>query len=57
MRTPSQKELLETLPAELRQKSKTGQAYIELRRKIFVGEYQPDQTLLPRENDARDREA
>jgi DNA-binding GntR family transcriptional regulator len=49
MRISSQEELLETLPVELREKSKTGQAYIEVRRKILLGEYQPDQTILPRE--------
>lgn len=49
MRVLSQEELLETLPVELREKSKTGQAYIEIRRKILLGEYQPDQLLLPRE--------
>ena len=49
MRILSQEELLETLPVELREKSKTGQAYIELRRKILLGEYQPDQLVLPRE--------
>jgi len=49
MRISSQEELLETLPVELREKSKTGQAYIEVRRKILVGEYQPDQIILPRE--------
>lgn len=49
MRVLSQKELLETLPVELREKSKAGQAYIEVRRKILLGEYQPDQAILPRE--------
>lgn len=49
MRVSSQEELLETLPVELREKSKTGQAYIEVRRKILIGEYQPDQIILPRE--------
>ena len=49
MRILPQDNLLETLPAELREKSKTGQAYIEIRRKILLGEYQPDQLLLPRE--------
>jgi DNA-binding GntR family transcriptional regulator len=49
MRVLSQKELLETFPVELREKSKTGQAYIEIRRKILLGEYQPNQILLPRE--------
>ena|SRR2546421_110013 len=49
MRISSQEELLETLPVELREKSKTGQAYIEVRRKILVGEYQPDQIILSRE--------
>ncbi len=49
MRVLSEKELLETFPAELREKSKTGQAYIEIRRKILLGEYQPNQVLLPRE--------
>jgi DNA-binding GntR family transcriptional regulator len=49
MRVLSQKELLETFPAELREKSKTGQAYIDIRRKILLGEYQPNQVLLPRE--------
>src|SRR6266700_149779 len=49
MRRSSPEELLETLPVELREKSKTGQAYIEIRRKILLGEYQPDQIILPRE--------
>ncbi len=49
MRILPQDNLLETLPVELREKSKTGQAYIEVRRKILLGEYQPDQLLLPRE--------
>lgn len=49
MRVLSQQELLETLPVEVREKSKTGQAYIEIRRKIILGEYQPGQRLLPRE--------
>jgi DNA-binding GntR family transcriptional regulator len=49
MRVLSQKQLLETFPAELREKSKTGQAYIDIRRKILLGEYQPNQVLLPRE--------
>jgi len=49
MRIVSQEELLQTLPVELREKSKTGQAYIELRRKILLGEYQPDQLLVPKE--------
>lgn len=49
MRILPQDNLLETLPVELREKSKTGQAYIEVRRKILLGEYQPDQIILPRE--------
>ncbi|MBA2395297.1 MAG: GntR family transcriptional regulator [Ktedonobacteraceae bacterium] len=49
MRILSQDKLLETLPVELREKSKTGQAYIEIRRKILLGEYQPDQIIIPRE--------
>jgi DNA-binding GntR family transcriptional regulator len=49
MRVLQQEELLETLPIELREKSKTGQAYIEIRRKILLGEYSPNQVLLPRE--------
>jgi DNA-binding GntR family transcriptional regulator len=49
MRILPQDNLLETLPTELREKSKTGQAYIEVRRKILLGEYQPNQVLLPRE--------
>jgi DNA-binding GntR family transcriptional regulator len=49
MRVLLQEELLETLPMELREKSKTGQAYIEVRRKILLGEYSPNQVLLPRE--------
>jgi DNA-binding GntR family transcriptional regulator len=49
MRISTQDELLETLPVELREKSKTGQTYIEVRRKILLGEYQFDQIILPRE--------
>jgi DNA-binding GntR family transcriptional regulator len=49
MRISSQEELLKTLPVELREKSKTGQAYIEVRRKILLGEYRPDQIILSRE--------
>jgi len=49
MRVLSQEELLKTLPVELREKSKAGQAYIDIRRKILLGEYQPDQILVPRE--------
>lgn len=49
MRIPSNEELLRTLPVELRDKSKTGQVYIEIRRKILLGEYQPDQIIIPRE--------
>jgi DNA-binding GntR family transcriptional regulator len=49
MRILPQDKLLETLPVELREKSKAGQAYIEVRRKILLGEYQPDQVILPRE--------
>ncbi len=49
MRRSSREELLEKLPVELREKSKTGQAYIEVRRKILLGEYQFDQVIIPRE--------
>jgi DNA-binding GntR family transcriptional regulator len=49
MRITSKEELLNTLPTELREKSKTGQAYIELRRKLLLGEYQPDTVLSPRD--------
>ena len=49
MRAAPREELLKTLPTELRRNSKTGRAYTEVRRKILLGEYQPDQVISPKE--------
>lgn len=48
MRGPTAKEILNTSPPNLRLSSKTTQAYLDMRKKILSGEYQPDQTITPK---------
>jgi DNA-binding GntR family transcriptional regulator len=49
MRQPTQQELLATPPPDLRQGSKTTQAYLAVRRQILTGELAPGETLSPRQ--------
>ncbi len=49
MRGPTREEMLNTPPPELRMSSKTTQAYLDMRRKIISGEYQPDQVIVPKD--------
>lgn len=46
MRGPNRDEILQTPPPGLRMTTKITQAYLDLRRKILVGEYQAGQVLL-----------
>jgi len=49
MRGPTPEELLNTPPPELRMSSKTTQAYLDMRRKIIIGEYKPGQAVVPKD--------
>ena len=49
MRGPTPEELLNTPPPELRMSSKTTQAYLDMRRRIIIGEFKPDQVLVPKD--------
>jgi DNA-binding GntR family transcriptional regulator len=49
MRGPTSEEILNTNPPELRISSATTQAYLDMRRKILKGEYQPGRQLTPKE--------
>lgn len=46
MRGPTPKQILDTPPPELRMSSRVTQAILDLRRKILIGEYKPDQSLI-----------
>src|ERR1700730_13132573 len=48
MRGPTPEEILQTPPPGLRMTTKITQAYLDLRRKILVGEYQASQDLTTR---------
>ncbi len=49
MRGPTPEELLNTPPPDLRMSSKTTQAYLDMRRRIIIGEFKPDQVLVPKD--------
>jgi DNA-binding GntR family transcriptional regulator len=49
MRGPTPRDILDTLPPELRTSSKTSQAYVEIRKKILTGKYQTNQLISPGE--------
>src|ERR1700730_9916361 len=49
MRGPTREELQKTQPPALRMGSKTTQAYLEMRRKILLGEYPADHVLIPKQ--------
>jgi DNA-binding GntR family transcriptional regulator len=49
MRHPTRQDLLATPPPELRQGSKTTQAYLAVRRQILTGELAPGELLSPRQ--------
>jgi len=48
MRGPTPEEIMNTPPPEIRMNSKAAQAYLDIRRKILNGEYQPNQTIIPK---------
>lgn len=48
MRGPTPEEIMSTPPPEIRMTSKATQAYLDIRRKILSSEYQPDQTIIPK---------
>ena len=49
MRGPTREEILNTPPPALRMSSKTTQAYLEMRRKILIGEYAEDSLIIPKQ--------
>jgi hypothetical protein len=49
MRGPTQDDMLNTPPPELRVSSKTAQAYLDVRHKILTGEYPAHQVLVPKQ--------
>ncbi len=52
MRGPTPEEILHTVPPGLRLTTKMTQAYLDLRRKILVGEYRADQVLTTKQVEA-----